>query len=350
MNNYSLMQKTLHRQFLNNKNIIDFCLNSIRERSKSIENNEGRHIFITGLARAGTTALLECIDSTNDFGSLRYKYMPFILFPKINEIYSRFIKKESYEKIERLHGDGIQIGSNSPECLDEVFWINKIYKKYNFKICLKPHSVSKRDLQDFNFLINQYLNIENKKRFIMKNNNLHLRIINQAKFYRNSFFLVIFRNPIAHSKSLLRIHKKFIQKQKEDPFILEYMNLIGHWEFGLNKKYFIYENYQKKILKSLDDNSLEYWINQWNFTYRWLLSILKNKKSNIKFICYEELVSNSNYRKNLFDYLDLKNTKINFNFKIGKSNNSSLKINLTEELLAESNYIYNELRKISLDL
>ena len=49
--------------------------------SSSSEN--GDHVFITGLARAGTTILLNALYKSNLFASLSYSDMPFVLAPNL---------------------------------------------------------------------------------------------------------------------------------------------------------------------------------------------------------------------------------------------------------------------------
>jgi len=89
--------------FLNNKN-----------------HNFDNHVFITGLARSGTSILLNEIYKTNQFASLTYEDMPFILAPNLwNKI--KLKSKPSLPK-ERMHEDGIKINTNSPEAFEEVFW------------------------------------------------------------------------------------------------------------------------------------------------------------------------------------------------------------------------------------
>ena len=43
------------------------------------------HVFITGLPRSGTTAILNLLFSSNKFASLKYSNMPFILSPNISK-------------------------------------------------------------------------------------------------------------------------------------------------------------------------------------------------------------------------------------------------------------------------
>ena len=95
--------------------------------------------------------------------------------------------------------------------LDEPYWINAIYKTLNNTEFLKPHKLKISDIKVYCKLLDTYLKIEKKKQFLIKNNNNHLRILSLSSYLPNSNFLILFRNPIAHAKSLLNLHKKFIE-------------------------------------------------------------------------------------------------------------------------------------------
>ena len=90
MQNYKGIQKFLHDFVLSNK----FINNSLFELEKIIylKNNDisnQKHIFISGLPRSGTTSLLNFIYSCQDFASLTYKHMPFILSPNLFKIFNK---------------------------------------------------------------------------------------------------------------------------------------------------------------------------------------------------------------------------------------------------------------------
>ena len=80
----------------------------------------GNHVFISGLARSGTTILLKYLYETGAFKSLTYSDMPFVLMPNTWKKISR--KKTKSSKHERAHNDSIKIGPDSPEAFEEVFW------------------------------------------------------------------------------------------------------------------------------------------------------------------------------------------------------------------------------------
>ena len=346
MSNYSQINKILHRQFLNKGEILKLSIDKIKKRSLNFELSNPKHVFVCGLARAGTTALLEALDSTKVFGSLRYKYMPFILIPKMAKLYSRYFVSDNKHKIERLHADGLKINSNSAECLDEPFWINFKYKNLSLKNKLIPHNVEIKLLKSYAYFLNQYQQIENKEKLIIKNNNNHLRILSLSSCLPNCNFLVVFRSPIAHALSLLKLHKRFLELQEKDPFILEYMNMIGHWEFGKGKKPFIYQEKQINMLLLDNSQKISYWIKQWIFTYEWLLKeIINLKNKNVKLICYEELCNNISYKEKLFLSLGLEVNNETFKFKVGHSNSINYDLSeIDEKQISYAFDIYEELK------
>ncbi len=346
MKDYSYLTQILHNQFLNDGQVINFSIKRLFSKSKNTSLKDCKHIFITGLARSGTTALLQALDSTNNYASLRYKYMPFILLPKLAKIYTNYFNKNADLEKERLHGDNLKISSESPECLDEPFWIHTKYKQDNMlnKNFMSPHIVDFNLAKAYITLLNSYTKIEKKEICLIKNNNNHLRILSLSELLPNANFLVLFRSPIAHAKSLLKLHTRLKKKQTDDGYILDYMNQIGHWEFGLGKKPFIYENNQNYILKGLEDINLEYWINQWVFTYNWMLNQLKYR-NNIRMVCYEDLCEDKNVQKDIFNFLKINQEEIKFKFRTGSSNyDKNNDINVDSKFLKNAIDIYNELR------
>ena len=79
---------------------------------------------------------------------------------------------------------------------------------------------------------------KSKNNYLSKNNNFILRYKSIRKLNNCFIMVILFRSPLEHANSLLNQHKKFCKIQKKDPFILEYMNWLGHHEFGLNQKQF----------------------------------------------------------------------------------------------------------------
>ena len=82
MNNYSWLEQSLHKFALSSKLMreaqLDFELNFIRPDFEAINN-----VFVAGVARSGTTILLNAIYDSDEFASLSYADMPFVLAPNL---------------------------------------------------------------------------------------------------------------------------------------------------------------------------------------------------------------------------------------------------------------------------
>ena len=212
MQNYSDIQKFLH-DFVLSKRFINKSLFEIEKivylKNKDIKNK--LHIFVTSLPRSGTTSILNFIYSSEQYASLTYKNMPFILSPN----FSKLFNKKNIPAKERLHGDGITFDINSPEALDEIF--------FNY---------------DDDFIENELVNyiqlilLSEKKDQYLSKNNLNFKRIDLIKsILPNSKFIIPIREPLQHAYSLLNQHLHFIRLQKKDDFIKRYMNYLGHNEF-----------------------------------------------------------------------------------------------------------------------
>ena len=73
--NYNVLDQILHDQFLGDTNISEFLYKRLirKSKSESIKLKPNEHIFITGLARSGTTALLNNLYKQDELASLLYR-------------------------------------------------------------------------------------------------------------------------------------------------------------------------------------------------------------------------------------------------------------------------------------
>jgi hypothetical protein len=294
LNRYSSSQKLLHKIALSSPLLREMFF----DLEKSFFLNEdfeidNRHVFISGMARSGTTILLNAIYETNEFASLTYQDMPFILSPNI---WSKLNKNSVViDKQERAHNDGIKIDTNSPEAFEEIFW--------------KTFDDNDSDsYKEFMYFV-QLLCLKYKKnRYISKNNQNIKRINYLINNYPHSKVIIPFREPLQHSFSLITQHKKFISLQKNDDFIRKYMSLIGHSEFGLD-----YIPQIDKNLKYSDFQNISHWLEQWYLTYDMLSQFLKNPQ--VLFVCYEELCKDQLVYRSILDFID-NNLFHEFDFKL----------------------------------
>ena len=297
MNNYSWLQQKLHK-FALSSNFMREAMFDIESSVISTNQADDNHVFVSGLARSGTTILLNAIYESDKFASLSYKDMPFVLAPNLWSKLS--FNTEDNDLVERAHGDGIKVSTESPEAFEEVFWMtfDENDKDTNEKF------------KNYVELINHKYN---KKRYLSKNNQNIRRLELISNTFPNSKILVPFRNPLQHAYSLLSQHQRFIEDSKNDNFISNFMKWIGHTEFGPN-----YIPINKKSLCFGDDLNINHWLEQWHLTYQNCYEVLKNKE-NVFFICYEKLCSSDKYWLEILRILDIKET-YEFQFRESRKN------------------------------
>ena len=317
MNNYSWLQQKLH-QFALSSTFMREMMFDVENSLISTNQNDDNHVFVSSLARSGTTILLNALYESDEFASLSYQDMPFILAPNLWSKLS--FNKKDIDLVERAHGDGIKVSTKSPEAFEEVFWMT----------FAEDDKYTKEKFKKYVQLINYRYD---KKRYLSKNNQNIRRIELISKIFPHSKILVSFRNPIQHSYSLLSQHKRFITDSKKDNFISNYMKWIGHTEFGPN-----YIPIYKKNLRFRDDLSLNHWLEQWYLNYKHCFDNLKSNH-NVYFICYERLCNSSEYWLEILKKLNIKK-KYDFEFKESKK---VISIEMDEDIACKSLSLYKEL-------
>lgn len=321
MNSYSWLQKKLHQIALSSKFIREATFdieNLIVPYNKNIDD---KHVFVAGLARSGSTILLNAIYDSNLFASSSYLDMPFILAPNL---WKKLPKKNiDYNKfIERSHKDGVKISIKSPEAFEEVFW--------------KTFEHAEDSKIKFERFVNLVTYKYKRKRYLSKNNQNIRRVNYLSSIFPNSKILIPFRDPIQQATSLLLQHNRFNEYSKNDNFISDYMKWIGHTEFGPNykpiKKEITYNNY----------NELNHWIEQWILSYEDQLDIINNNK-NILPICHEMLIGSHKYWLKILNFLEI-NSSYYYDFRKSKKNSI---LNVDKNLSKKCYQIYDQLRGIA---
>ncbi len=298
-------------------------------------------VIVSGLARAGTTALTNKLFETNMFHSLSYANMPFLLSPQIwRKVYS---PKKSKTK-ERAHGDNVQFGYDSVEALEEYFFKAFLNNSYISDTAIEEHQLSDQIYQ--NYL--QYQQLVSKKSsnttYLSKNNNLLLRYSSLRNHNVDFKVVLLFRDPINHALSLYNQHLRFTKMQSNDDFVLNYMNWLGHHEFGLNHKPFLFKELMCNQVH--DISSLNYWLVIWINYYTKVLEITSD--SNTVIVEYADF---SNYPTKtiscLSEALSIPFPKI----ELAKYDPPQKEIpNVDAGLVTEANQIYESLKGYKLPI
>ena len=289
---YSALDRLLHRLVLGSHAIRSLTYDLNRIVSPTVPENftDRKHIFVSGLARSGTSILLRCLFGSQQFATLTYRHMPFVLAPDLWVKASRKFQIESVAS-ERAHGDGLSVDFDTPEAFEEIFWLTFSLRSYVAEESLylqDSDDINQDTIEKFVGFVSNVVSSNNKAlgvaRYLSKNNNNVLRLGALRRAFPSACLLVPFREPLSHAQSLLSQQERFSKIQAQDPYVLRYMNWLGHHEFGLNHKPFRFPGSKK--LKGADKYHIDYWLAYWIIVYRYLLE--KSPKGTI-FVNYDLL-------------------------------------------------------------
>ena len=121
LDNYNLGKKTLAFQI------------------EGFNEDQKKFVVVSGLARCGTTAMTTTLNKSDQFKSLNYSNMPFILAPNL---WKKIYKTNSKKNWERKHGDETFINYTSAEALDEYFFKVHLNDSYITSTNLMIHEIS----------------------------------------------------------------------------------------------------------------------------------------------------------------------------------------------------------------
>jgi len=322
MSDYSPIEQFLHRISLSTRYMREICfdLDQLFFSGKKLDAINSSHVFVAGLPRSGTTILLEAIHASNEFASLTYSDMPFVMAPNIWGMLNRV--SDGSEKRERAHGDGVLVSTESPEAFEEVFW----------------QTFTNEDAKEkFDAYISLILRKYGKSRYLSKNNQNVYRAKVLVKLLPKSKMLVTFREPLQHANSLLSQHIRFSDIQRLDPFVKKYMDWIGHKEFGLG-----YCPLAQNELLFRGKGSVDHWLEQWLLTYSKLILDVKGLK-NIVFVSYESLCSSSSTWTNVSEFIEVDHqSSVVFNRSKDK-----IVTEFNEELYDKCSELYAQLSNLS---
>ena len=285
---YSFWSRALHRLALGNRFVAEMSFDIERLlHSVDASGTAGqRHVFIAGLARAGTTVLMRELYATGAFRSLTYRDMPFLLAPNTWGRVSRASRVEKNAS-ERAHGDGVLVDFDSPEALEEVFWRVHCGPEYIRDDRLAPMAGSPETDADFADYVALLLHGSGAERYLSKNNNNILRLDTLARVFPNATIIIPFREPAAQAGSLMHQHRHFLSRHAQDGFARDYMTWLVHHEFGADHRPFVFEEGQLAALGGYDSvQDPGYWLRLWTNAYRHTLA---SAPTGSVFLSYERL-------------------------------------------------------------
>jgi hypothetical protein len=270
---YSGLDRLVHRLALGSRTVRHIAFDLEAHSFQTPANQDGceRAVFVCGLARSGTTTLLRLLFETGEFQSLTYRDMPFVLMPRL---WQR-LAQPSYrpaQPVERAHGDSILVDFDSPEGFECVFWRTFSEGNWCTGDALLPHDPAEEVLEKFRGYVSRIaLRTGRPGRYLSKNNNNLLRLPAIKRALPDAAILLMYRDPLQTAISSHRQHLRFCQAQTEDRFVRNYMDWLGHHEFGPGHRPFLFDSAPPSVFSPTEPN---YWLEYWNRVYRHVLATL----------------------------------------------------------------------------
>lgn len=197
-------------------------------------------IYIAGLARSGSTLLLEMLSQHPQLATHQYADFPFIATPYLwANLRARLGKtKQSEAPRERAHQDGVSVTSHSPESMEEPIWqgwFPDLHRGDRVEL-LGDQVANDRFEKFYRQHLKKILLLRGGQRYLAKNNYLLSRLGYVLRVFPEGKIIVPIRHPIAHVESLVHQHRLFSRYAEFDARIPGYMQAAGHYEFGPQRR------------------------------------------------------------------------------------------------------------------
>jgi len=241
-------------------------------------------VFVTSIARGGTTAVLKALHGLPAVATHTYRDMPFITATWTWSRISRLAGRRT-DRRERAHGDGMEIDLDSPEAFDEVLWKYHWPAKYRGPV-IETWTPQDADPRRSRSLARAFDRIVAQRRgarvYVSKNNANLARLDVLPRMFPGCRIVVPLRRPGPHAASLLRQHRNFVAQQGADPFVKRYMADIGHHEFGLALKPLGLPGFDPA---AHDPMTPDYWLAYWIAAFAHVAA----HRGSVEFVTQEDL-------------------------------------------------------------
>ncbi|MFX1262119.1 MAG: sulfotransferase [Promethearchaeota archaeon] len=238
-----------------------------------------RPIYVTGMARAGTTITLEMLSQHPSVATHRYLHMVLPYTPHFIQLAANVLPLMK-SPVERLHKDRLLVTRDSPEAVEEIIWqrfFSSIVDESQSNIL--DSTTSNPDFEMFYMEhLRKLLFNQNATRYAAKNNYNASRMEYLQKMFPDVRFVVVIRNPFDHIASLAKQDIILRSFESADPRLLDWTKIIGHREFGSAKICINFGNSKTvEMIRNLWSSPGTYaqgWAVYWNEVYSYLFEKL----------------------------------------------------------------------------
>lgn len=271
----------------------------LREDLEDIEID--RPLYVTSLARAGTTIVTEMLEHHPDLTCHHYSDFPNCWTPYWRNYLLVRTRRQAPPRIERAHRDRIVVSQDSPEAVEEVLWMGFFEGLHDQRRCNVLDASARNALFDRFYAdhIRKLLAVRHAPRYLAKGNYNLSRLAYLHGLFPDARFLIPVRSPEQHIASLAKQHALFSRAHARDGRIGRQLAMSGHFEFGPLRRFVNFgdEAACRAIAAAwAAGREVEGWAIYWAATYRFLLAQLSARPSTAErclLFRYEELCNDS---------------------------------------------------------
>lgn len=197
-----------------------------------------RPIYIAGLARSGSTVLLELLARHPRTASHQYRDFPLVLAPWAWNWFIERAGRDAAPPAERAHRDRITVTPQSPEAFEEMVWMTFFAGLHDGSACavLDETTDNPRFAAFYRDHIRKILALRGGDRYLAKGNYNVTRLRYLRALFPDARFLIPVRDPVWHIASLMKQHRLFAAAGRDDPRVRDHLRRSGHFEFGLDRR------------------------------------------------------------------------------------------------------------------
>lgn len=197
-----------------------------------------RPVYIAGLARAGSTLLLELVARQKGAVSHRYRDFPLLHTPYLWNRYLDLAGAAAGPARERAHRDGLVVDRDSPEAFEEVLWMSffPVLHDPNRSAVLDADTRNPPFERFYEDHLRKLLWLREGDRYVSKGNYNVTRLEYLHRLFPDARFVVPIRDPGSHVASLMRQHALFSSGQRANPRAVTHLRRVGHFEFGVDRR------------------------------------------------------------------------------------------------------------------
>ena len=256
-----------------------------------------RPIYVTGLARSGTTILLETLARHPDVATHRYRDFPFLFTPYLWNRFLDLVPRKPELPAERSHGDGIAVTSDSPEAFEETLWMAFFADRHDSSASavLDRATANPAFERFYRDHVRKLLAVRGGRRYVAKGNYNITRLGYLAKLFPDARFVIPVRDPVWHVASLMKQHRLFLDGQRDNPKAVRHLRRVGHFEFGQDRRP-IHAGDDAAVAQIEQlwraGDEVRGWARYWSYLHRYIADLLDHDatlRPAVQVVRYEDL-------------------------------------------------------------